>query len=318
MKFSTPIPLTPAESPFNYKNKILLLGSCFSDNIGTRLQYYKFQVLSNPFGILFNPIAIKNLIVRAVKQHYFTKKDLFYVNERWHCFQVHSQCSNADATIMLEKLNASLEDLNDFLRTASHIFITAGTAWVYEYRKTGETVANCHKVPQTEFSKQLLTVEEIKESLAVITREIHKVNTNVQFIYTVSPVRHLKEGFTQNQRSKAHLIAAVHQRLMSGKEIHYFPAYEILMDELRDYRFYAADMIHPSETAISYIWKQFSDVWIAEEARPVMKTVAAIRSGLAHRPFNSNSEAHRAFMKNLQEKIKQLQVTHPFIQFNNT
>lgn len=291
------------------------MGSCFSDTMGGKLGYYKFNTLNNPFGILFHPLAIEKLISRALDGHYFTKEDLFYENERWNCFEVHSKCSTADQQKMLAALNMALKSLGDFLVTASHIFITPGTAWVYRHTTTGNTVANCHKVPQKFFSKELTGIQQVEQSLAAIASKIKKVNPGANMVCTVSPVRHLKDGFMENQRSKAHLIAAVHQWLEGGQNRHYFPAYEILMDELRDYRFYADDMVHPGEMAINYIWEQFSNVWISPEAMPVMHEVGVIQSGLAHRPFDATSEAYRTFTENLNLKIKKLQHTHPFIHF---
>ncbi|WP_340203498.1 GSCFA domain-containing protein [Ascidiimonas sp. W6] len=315
MKFSTPVPLYPEKEQLSYHSNILLFGSCFSNHIGNKLHYYKFKSLSNPFGIVFQPPALEKLIVRAIDEISFTKEDLFFLNERWHCFETHSQCSSTDATVMLERLNTSLKVTHNFLRTSSHIIITLGTAWVYRHLETDAWVANCHKVPQKKFAKELLSVVEIKESLEAIVSLIRLVNPKVQLIFTVSPVRHLKDGFVENQRSKAHLIAAVHELVAPGKHQHYFPAYELMMDELRDYRFYAEDMIHPNQTAINFIWEQFQKVWIAEETSSTMKTVASIQAGLAHKPFDLNSVAHLDFKTQLQEKINTLTKAYPFIKF---
>ncbi len=315
MKLQTTIPLQPAAHQINYSQKVLLLGSCFSNNIGQKLSYYKFQVVSNPFGILFQPVAIQSLIHRALQQEPFTKTDLFYTNERWQSFQVHSQCSRTNATKMLEQLNQSLDQLNYHLQHATHVFITLGTAWVYRYKETQQLVANCHKVPQNQFTKELLTISQIQTSLQGTISEIQNVNPRSQIIFTVSPVRHVKDGFIQNQQSKAHLITAIHNVLAATQQTHYFPAYEIVMDELRDYRFYAEDMLHPNTTAINYIWQRFTEVWIHTQAQTTMKQIENIQTGLAHRPFDATSDAHISFTEKLQKKIKAIQEIHPHITF---
>lgn len=315
MKLQTNIPLLPAANQINYPQKVLLLGSCFSNNIGQKLAYYKFQVVSNPFGILFHPLAIQNLVQRALQQEKFTKQDLFYANERWQSFQVHSQCSHSNDAAMLQQLNEALTHLSHHLHHASHMFITLGTAWAYRHTKTQQYVANCHKVPQNKFTKELLTIPQLQRSLQDIINKIHNVNPGAHIIFTISPVRHLKDGFIQNQQSKAHLITAVHNLLATTQQTHYFPAYEIVMDELRDYRFYTEDMLHPNTTAVNYIWQRFTQVWIDSEAEPTMKQIENIQTGLAHRPFDATTTAHATFTEKLQKKIKALQQKHPHITF---
>lgn len=198
------------------------------------------------------------------------------------------------------------------IQEATHIIITLGTAWAYRNKKSDRFVANCHKVPQKEFSKELISVNALAESLGNIMELVGSVNKNVRFVFTVSPIRHLKDGFVENQRSKAHLLTSVHD--LQGDPL-YFPAYEIMMDELRDYRFYATDMVHPNSLAIDYIWEKFKYVWISEGAYPVMEKVAEVQKGLMHRPFAPESGSHLQFLAKQQQKIGNLREKYPFIKF---
>ncbi len=315
MELQTQIPLTKhPNNQIDYQSNILLIGSCFSENIGNKLAFYKFQSEVNPLGILFHPKAIENLILNAFNQKKYTEKDIVFNNERWHSFEAHSVISNTDKNKLLQSLNNAIHQTNKLLRNATHIVITLGTSWVYRFIEEDKIVANCHKIPQKKFLKEILSVDDITESLEAIVTLAKSVNKGVKVIFTVSPVRHLKDGFTENQQSKAHLIAAIHQ-VSNKPDTSYFPAYEIMMDELRDYRFYTEDMLHPNQTAINYIWKKFTQVWISDEAQNTMTTVKNIQSGFAHKPFNSSSEQHQQFLKNLQEKVDKLQEKYPFITF---
>ena len=314
MKLQTIVPLNAAKNPLGYDSHILTLGSCFAEHIGKKLQYYKYRCVLNPFGILFHPLAIENLISRAMAEKEYTKADIFFLNERWHCFDGHSVLSSTTEATLLEKLNNGLQQARQQIKGATHILITLGTAWVYRNNTSGAVVANCHKVPQKQFTKELLSFDAVTSSLERIIKLVQSKNPQAQLVFTVSPVRHLKDGFVENQQSKAHLIAAIH-KVLKKESVSYFPSYEIMMDELRDYRFYAEDMVHPNELAIAYIWERFSLVWIAEEARPTMQKVAVVQRGLQHRPFNFESDSHQKFVKALEVKIVYLQNEYPFMSF---
>ncbi|MGL4383696.1 MAG: GSCFA domain-containing protein, partial [Flavobacterium sp.] len=267
MNFTTKIPITQNANPIDYNSKIVSFGSCFAENMGDKLLYYKFQTQVNPFGIIFNPFSIEKLIERVVLQRYFTKDDIFFFNERWHCYEVHSELSDADSEVFLSKLNQILLDTQKQLQQATHIIITYGTSWVYRHIETNAIVANCHKVPQKQFSKELLSIDSIQKSIQNTVSLIATLNPKCNFIFTVSPVRHLKDGFVENQVSKAHLIAAIYATTNTKQQtLNYFPSYEIMMDELRDYRFYADDMMHPSSMAIDYIWERFAATQIDASA----------------------------------------------------
>lgn len=318
MQFTTQIPILKSDYLIDYNSRVVSLGSCFAVNIGQKFDYFKFRNINNPFGILFSPTALEKFIGFAVNNKTFTEADIFFHNERWHCFDAHSDMSHQKKDILLASLNDAVALTYDDFKKASHIIITLGTAWVYRKNSDNQLVANCHKVPQKEFSKELLSVESIKQSLHNIVDYISSVNANAAITFTVSPVRHIKDGFVENQRSKANLVSALHDVLATRNTqpaTHYFPSYEIMMDELRDYRYYAPDMIHPSQMAIDYIWERFTQAFIAEEAFKTMLQVDAIQKGLQHRPFNPDSASHTAFMANLQLKIKSLQEFHPHIVF---
>lgn len=316
MKLQTKITLQPQQhNQIDYNAKILLLGSCFSENMGEKFKYNKFQSFVNPFGILFHPAAIENLVKRSVNKNYYSDADLHFQNEQWCCLDAHSKLNRTYKEELLQVLNAEIDKTRSNLISSSHIIITLGTSWVYRHMASDSLVANCHKILQNQFSKELLSVEAIEESLKSIINEVKAVNPKVNFLFTVSPVRHLKDGFVENTRSKSHLITAIHNSVESQQQVYYFPSYEIMMDELRDYRFYNADMLHPNDLAVQYIWDKFKSVWLTEEAIHTSIRIASIQAKKAHRPFNFESEAHREFLSKLQIEIDELTRIYPHISF---
>ncbi len=324
MQFTTKIPVQKSSFPIDYDSKIMLLGSCFAENIGKKFSYFKYQATTNPFGIIFNAVSLEKLIRCVVENKKFTENDIFFHNELWHCYEVHSELSNPDKDLFLSHLNSILESTHRHIAALTHCIITLGTSWVYSNIETHEIVANCHKVPQKQFTKELLSIEQTEKSLENIILLIHSVNPNCHFIFTVSPVRHIKDGFIENTLSKAHLIAAIHSILnkkfstsleVTNQNRNYFPSYEIMMDELRDYRFYAEDMLHPNQTAIDYIWLRFYEHYISESAAKLMEEVDAIQKGLAHRPFNPNTESHQKFLAQLNLKIETIKKKLPHVSF---
>ena len=329
MEFRTQIPIIEqTNNLIDYQSKMLLLGSCFSENIGDKFEYYKFQSTVNPFGILFHPKAIETFLERVVKQNFYSEKDLIFYNERYHCFDVHSCLSNSNKEELVSNLNSILKSTRHQIFEGTHLIITLGTAWVYHHTERNQTVANCHKIPQKAFKKRILSVQEIETSLKNTEQLVRSINTDIQLIYTVSPVRHLKDGFIENQQSKAHLLTAIHSVIgretkqsqhmsprAQSRGLSYFSSYEIMMDELRDYRFYAEDMLHPNQTAIDFIWSQFKAVWIKEESGVTMKKVATVQNGMTHKPFNPSSEQHQLFLKQLEGKKVSLLTDFPFMKF---
>jgi hypothetical protein len=322
MNFTTKIPISKYNFPIDYQSKIMAIGSCFAENMDEKFRYFKFQITTNPFGIIFNPVSIEKLISRVVNLEYFTENDLFFYNERWHCFEVHSDLSNSNKEKFLENLNQIIKQSNNQITESTHFIITYGTSWVYRNKASNQIVANCHKVPQNQFDKEILSIDIIEKSIKKTIDLVHKINPNCRFIFTLSPVRHIKDGFVENQLSKAYLIAAIHQTLNafigvppSGAEEAYFPSYEIIMDELRDYRFYDNDMLHPSQMAVDYIWMKFFENYIDKKEFATMQHVCDIQKALQHKPFDSNSESHKRFLTKIQEKILVLQQNNPNIQF---
>lgn len=294
--------LTTAEHAIDYNSKTLLMGSCFAENIGHKLNYFKFDVVTNPYGVLFHPTAIHRLITDCLSQKEYSEEDLIFHNEKWHSFNHHSDFSNRNIEALLASLNLKVQETRKRIQECSHLIITLGTAWVYEEKKTNSIVANCHKIPQSNFNKRLLDFSEICEYLSNIVAKIKELNPKTEIIFTLSPIRHLKDGIQENSLSKALLLAAIHKTLNLGA--HYFPAYEIVMDDLRDYRFYKEDMLHPSQVAIDYIWKLFNTTWICKKTKALQKEIQTIQTGLAHKPFDPASEAHQKFLKHLELKIK--------------
>lgn len=316
MDLQTKIKLNPqTELAINYEAKVLLLGSCFTENIGKKLAYYKFENTINPYGILFHPWGIKNCIKKALNNYHFTEKDLVFHNNKYHSLDTHSLLSSSRIEETLQNLNEANNITNSSIKNASHIIITLGTSWVYRYLENQKIVSNCHKIPQKKFQKELLSIAIIKKSLQETVQQIQSVNTNVKIIFTVSPIRHLKDGFVENTRSKAHLLAAIHECIEGLKNTFYFPSYEIQMDELRDYRFYKEDMIHPNKTAINYIWEKFKECWISKDAYATMHKVETIQKGLQHKPFDEKSEAHTKFLEKLQTQQDALIKQFPHIKF---
>ena len=317
-QFFTQLPPQPKQACIQYNTSTFLLGSCFVENIGKKLAQHKFQTTINSFGIIFHPESLYNLILRIIEQRFFTETDIFYNNEQWHCFEIHSELSHSNKHELLSVLNNQLKTSFKQLKEASHVILTFGTAWGYINKETNQLVANCHKIPQQQFNKQLSSVLELQECFCNTFQLIHQINPKTQIIATISPVRHIKNGVVENNRSKANLLAALHQSIENSNNISYYPAYELMMDCLRDYRFYEADLIHPNQIAINFIWEHFMDTWLHEtNTKKTLKRVAEIQRGLQHRPFNAKSEAHKKFLISLQKKIDNVKTVFPFITFND-
>ena len=316
MQFRTQIPILKSGHEIDYDAKVVSLGSCFAVNMAEKLDYFKFQNSCNPFGILFHPVAIEKLVSHAVLKKQFTANDLFFHNERWHCFDAHSDLSNSNKEELLRDLNAIIVATRSQLAVATTVIITYGTSWVYRFNETDELVANCHKVPQKQFSKELLSIIAIQQSIENTLKLIQSINPEVHFIFTVSPVRHIKDGYVENQVSKAHLVSALHASCdFKNAATSYFPSYEVMMDELRDYRFYTDDMLHPSAVAIQYIWDRFKETYIASAAFETMDAIETIQKSLQHRSFNPDSESHQKFEANLKAKIAKVVAKYSFMKF---
>ena len=308
---------TPKKFPTTIRHfdKLLLIGSCFTENIGTKLRQHKFSVLENPNGILFNPISIASSVHSYISNQPTKEGELFFQNECWNSWDHHSRFSHPEKSICIKEINDSTLAATDFIVTADWIFITVGSAFVYELENK-QVVANCHKVPTDKFSKRLLKVEEVTAAFETMLDEISKVNPSAKVIFTVSPVRHLREGFIENNRSKAVLIQSVHHLTDSRDNVFYFPAYELVIDDLRDYRFYAEDMVHPNYAATNYVWEKFVPACIDEDTQILMKEINIINAARNHKPFQPTSELHKKFLETHLQKLLALSKMYPYINFD--
>ena len=314
MKWRTDVAIPYGPDPIGYRDRVRLLGSCFATHLSEKLNYYQFRAISNPFGVLFHPAPVENLLRRALEDRPFALEDLVESQGRWRCLESHSALSGESPDKALKQLNAGLTALKHALADSTHTVLTLGTAYGFRHLQTGQLVANCHKLPSREFERELSSPETLGESLSGILALLRSFQQDMTCMLTVSPVRHIRDGLVENQRSKAHLIAAVHTLVQEGAA-NYFPSYELFMDELRDYRFYDRDLIHPSEAAVDYVWERFEQAWIDREALAVMEEVSKIRKGLAHRPLHGNSREYDKFRKSLEVKIQNLQERYPHMDF---
>ena len=309
----TEVKIDRSDSPFAYGKGIMFMGSCFSEHIGERLKERKFKIDLNPFGILYNPVSIASGIQRLIQREPYTEEDLFYHQGWWHSFDHHSTFSNADRQTCLDMINQRLSISSDFLRNSEYIFVTFGTARVFHQISTGKVVSNCHQVPAREFETQLLRVGDIVRMYSMLVQEVASINKKIKWVFTISPVRHWKNGPEGNQVSKATLLLAVSELKERLQQVGYFPAYEIFMDDLRDYRYYADDMIHPGSQGVDYTWKKFAEVYIDHKANSQMKSVESLIRSKNHRPRNPDSDEYRKFTLKQYEAAEKLANENPDI-----
>ncbi|SMD32012.1 GSCFA family protein [Reichenbachiella faecimaris] len=298
--FRTELHPKPSQPQIGFDSKLLTIGSCFSENIGLRLQENKFPSLVNPLGTVYNPISIFKLLGQeSLDEHKFIE-----IGRQWFHLDFHSQFTGRDKKTLETVLKLKIKELSTYLSEAKVVFVTLGTAYVYEWKESGEVVANCHKIPQKNFIKRLLTLEEMKVGFSKLKTKLNEINPSIHFVFTVSPVRHIKDGIAENQLSKSLLRVLCHEWSQEEDQVDYFPAYEMMMDDLRDYRFYKTDMIHPSEMAEDYIWNKFQLTYFSDQIRKILKEWSKIKAALAHRPFNPESESHQEFLKNQLSKLE--------------
>lgn len=313
MELYTKVNTPPAIFHFSHTDQTLLLGSCFVENIGKRLEENKFKVDINPFGILYNPASVASAIRMLMYPKEYTPYDLFEREGCFHSFAHHSRFSAVSQQETLKSINNRLQQAAEALTHTTRLVVTLGSAFVYRLKTSGELVANCHKLPDGLFERQRLEVEEIVAEWRVLLLNLWEQNPKVKILFTVSPIRHWKDGAQGNQLSKATLLLAVDRlRQLFPEQVAYFPAYEIQLDELRDYRFYAEDMLHPSAQAIDYIWERFAETHLSEEAKTILVAWQEIQKALRHKPFQPESEVHKRFMHQTLLKIEQLHQKFPY------
>lgn len=301
-----------------YSSQSLFMGSCFSDNIGNILLRNKFPVMSNPFGVLYNPMSISKAIVRIIHHQNVEKEELVFYNNLWHSLDFHGSFSGLNPDEVVVRCNQAIDSAHRFLKTSRVLFITFGTSWVYRHRQRNIIVSNCHKIPDSEFERFRLSVDEIVNEWHGILLEIQKFNSDLKVVFTVSPVRHLKDGIHDNQLSKAVLLLSIDEviRRSTPGLCSYFPAYEVVNDELRDYRFYDKDMVHLSETGVLYIFEIFKLVFCSSSTIECMKKVASIVTAAEHRQLTEDLSAIRQFASIMLRKAEALKIEYPEVNFD--
>lgn len=314
MQLQTQIEIHPIEQTIHYSDGLLFLGSCFADEVGSICKGLGFSAMVNPFGVLYNPYSIANAIHRMHSGKPFTHEDVIRVGEAFYCtFSHNTKFWRPTENELLDEVNNDLEQASRHFAQTKWVILSLGTAWVYRYRKTLEVVANCHKKPSQLFDRFCLSLPQT----VTVLSDVVKQHPDKQFIFTVSPLRHLKDGLHENQLSKSTLLLAVDQVCKAHSNTHYFPAYEILLDELRDYRFYKEDMVHPTEQTVRYIWERFTDFAVSPSEKPAMQAAAQLMQMLHHKPLFPESEAYRKFELQKNQRISEMQRDYPHIRLEN-
>jgi hypothetical protein len=306
MEFSTRVQLPSYSFKINHQDKIFTIGSCFSENMGKKFQEAKFDIQINPFGQQYNPASIVQGINRIINQEFFTDDDIVFKDELYHCWQHHSDFSKPKKEELLTTINNELKDSLQHLKNCNYLFITFGTSHVFHWKKDNRIVSNCHKISGSEFDFRFLSGEEIEALLKDAFAQIKLINPSVKIILTISPVRYLSFGFFENNLSKANLFVAIDKLLKSEKDCFYFPAFEIVMDELRDYRYFAEDMLHPNYLTTKYVWEKISSCIFNSETLDLIQEISKINLAINHKPRNSNSNAHKKFLEQTIAKIEHL------------
>jgi len=318
MKLITEVELPGYPFRLDHRSPVLMMGSCFTENIGRQLERCLFPVCINPFGVIYNPLSVKKGLESLVRKEAYMPEELNLHNGLWFSFDHSTGFSSPDREKALEHINRSFKFAKELLKRAGYMILTWGTSWVYEYNQTGQVVCNCHKIPAKEFTRRQLTTREIVSAYEDLLPELFAFNTSLKIIHTVSPVRHLKDGAHGNQLSKASLLLAgdALQKKYPDRYF-YFPSYEIVMDELRDYRFYAEDMFHTSDQATSYIWEKFLQVLVSEHSAGIIRELEPVLRMFEHRPLNSTGEPYKNMEKQRREKLRKLQEKYPELNWDN-
>lgn len=314
MRFSTPVTLPKGELDISYASRLLVMGSCFATNMGTLMQQNKLCCEINPFGVLYNPLSISKALMQLCKKHLYSEADLVETPYGWHSWMHHSSFSASTSSACLQQINNRMRQASEFIRKASLLVVTWGTAWTYFLKETGACVGNCHKMSENLFTRRLLSVDEIVQSVQESINALRCINPQLQVLFTVSPIRHIKDGLHGNQISKSTLILAIDRLCKEVSGCFYFPSYEIVLDELRDYRFYADDMCHPSSLAIEYLWDCFSQSYFNDETKKVMAEWQSLYKALHHKPFDAMSATYYQFLEQLKMRLQRFQERYPNIE----
>ena len=316
MKLIVDIDIKSPPEKISYDHSLFLIGSCFTEHIGGRLADLKFPVLQNPNGILFDPLSVCTSLLSYVEPKEYTGADLFYLNELWQSWQHHSMFSGMDKQQVVNHINQSQQEAHHFLQKAGWMIVTLGSAFSYQLLENGMSVANCHRAPGQWFKKRLAGIAEIINRLEDTIEKLKAFNPALKIIFTISPVRHLRDGVIDNNRSKARLLEAVHQVVEHYDHCIYFPAYELVIDVLRDYRFYDIDLAHPNYAATEYVFEKFRESFIDKNAHRLMDEVKQLMTAYKHKPFQPSTEAHKNFLRTSLEKTNRLQQQLPHLDFS--
>ncbi len=316
MKLMLDIDIKSPLQKITYSDNIFLIGSCFTDHIGRRLRELKFNVLQNPNGILFDPVSVGKSINSYIEMKQYEQSDLFYLNELWQSWKHHSIFSGMIAEEVINRINDSQTKAHAHLQKSDWLIITLGSSFSYRLLENHQPVANCHRAPGQWFAKHLLSIEETTQWLEESIKKLQVFNPGLKIIFTISPVRHIRDGVVENNRSKARLIEAVHCLAEKYDHIYYFPAYELVIDVLRDYRFYDIDLVHPNYAATEFVFNKFEKSFIAEEAYIFIEEIKKIANGYKHKPFQPETESHKLFLQNALQNVKSLQEKLPQLDFS--
>ncbi|WP_018477323.1 GSCFA domain-containing protein [Pontibacter roseus] len=308
--FRTEVNIPSSGLDLTLQDGIVTMGSCFADVIGNRLRQNKAKVLVSPFGTIFNPLSVCKLLDAATGEQPDWEQHLVQHQGIWYAYDLHSSLSSPDKTELLQLISHRLQTTQQALQEAKLLIITLGTAVGYRLHSTGQVVANCHRLPARNFTRQLLSTDEMMNAFGYTLYQLRRLNPGLKVLLTVSPVRHIKETLETNSVSKALLRVICHLLVERHEEVSYFPAYEIMLDDLRDYRFYGRDMLHPTETAEDYIWEKFTAAYLHPDFIAFHKEWGKMRRALAHRPFHPNTEAHQSFLRNTLQQLQQLQLRY--------
>jgi hypothetical protein len=311
----TPVSIQPIAEPMRYGDSTMLLGSCFTEHIGDRLRLLKYNVNENPFGILYNPVSLANAIHRIIHQRLYTESELVNSGGLYHSMDHHGSFSGVDPSLVIERINASIQEAHNDFKKARFIFISPGTSIVYRYKATDSISGNCHKIPQAEFIHYALSHTDCTAAFLQMRNDINAFAPQAQVIWTISPVRHLSEGLIQNQRSKAQLIISLTETGRAFSQDRYFPAYEIMIDQLRDYRYYTRDMTHPSSEAIEIIWNAFKHMCMDDGEFSMHDRIEKIHRAMSHRFLHDQPEAQRKFAEVHLQMIRDVMQRQPLISF---
>lgn len=313
MKFRTEVHFPESNLKIEPSHKIFSIGSCFATEIAAKLNSGQLQTLTNPFGTLFNPYSVNTALRRIYNAQNYTEQDLVKYDDEFLSLDHHTSFTSAFAHQTLERINTNIQLSNQFLQETDYAVITYGSSYVYEFLPKNRLVSNCHKIPQKFFNKRLLSHLELTDAIAESIQILKDISSkNIQILVTVSPVRHSKDGFAENQLSKSKLITAIHEVLPTFENCTYLPVYEVMMDDLRDYRFYREDLIHPSAQAVQYIFEKFGAAWFSEATKNFIVENMKIKQALEHRPKNAKSPKYQQFLEDIQQKIsvQQQKVRH--------